>query len=271
MKASNKTIVITGGGNGMGREIVLNLLAKGARVIAVDVNETALQQTAKLAGDKAGNLTTAVLNITDKAAVEAFAQQTITTTGGVDGLINNAGIIQPFVKVSKLDYAVIERVVNINFYGTLYMTKAFLPHLLQRAEAHIVNISSMGGFLPVPGQSIYGATKAAVKLLTEALHAELMETNVKVSVVFPGAIGTNIMANSGVTSNMPKPEDTGKKPVLTPMPPVKAAEIIVDGMEKNKFRIYVGNDSKFLDFMYRVAPGFAINFIAKQMKSLLTE
>ncbi|WP_252629481.1 SDR family oxidoreductase, partial [Enterobacter sp. JH539] len=90
--------------------------------------------------------------------------------------INNAGIIQPFVKIDQLGYEVVERVFNVNFYGTLYMTKTFLPHLLTRPEAHIVNVSSMGGFLPVPGQTIYGASKAAVKLFTEGLHSELADT-----------------------------------------------------------------------------------------------
>ena len=198
MKVQNKVIVVTGGGNGIGRELVLNLLARGASVAAVDVNESALGETVKFAGDKKDKLSTHVVNITDKVAVAALPEQVIARHGAVDGLINNAGIIQPFVKVNELDFAAIERVMDVNFYGTLYMTKAFLPHFLKRPEAHITNLSSMGGFLPVPGQSVYGASKAAVKLLTEGLHSELLNTNVRVTVVFPGAIGTNIAANSGV-------------------------------------------------------------------------
>ncbi len=196
MKVQNKTIVVTGGGNGMGREIVLNLLSKGANVAAVDMNEAALQETANLAGDKKDKLATFVLNITDKKAVDALPQQVIARFGAVDGMINNAGIIQPFVRLSQLEFDAIERVLNVNLYGTIYMLKAFLPYLLERPEAHIANVSSMGGFLPVPGQTIYGASKAAVKLLTEGLYAELLETNVGVTVIYPGAIGTNIAANS---------------------------------------------------------------------------
>lgn len=128
----------------------------------------------------------------------AFANKVVAEHGHVDGIINNAGIIQPFVDLNDLGMDRIERVLNINFYGTLYMVKAFLPFLLERPEAHIVNVSSMGGFLPVPGQSIYGASKAAVKLMTEALHSELKGTNVSVSVVIPGGIATDIKKNSDI-------------------------------------------------------------------------
>ena len=267
MQVSNKTIVVTGGGNGIGREVVLNLLNKGAKVIAVDLREESLAETLKLAGNKASQLSTYVLNISDKSAVDAFAQEAINKHGHIDGIINNAGIIQPFVRVNDLDFTAIERVMNVNFYGTLYMIKAFLPHLLKRPQAHILNISSMGGFLPVPGQSIYGASKAAVKLLTEALYAELMNTQVKVTLVFPGAIGTNISANSGVEApKMPEGTKADSIPVLLP---AIAAEQIVKGMEKDEVLVYVGKDSKFLNFLYRLSPGFATRFISKKIQSLL--
>ena len=148
MKVENKVIVVTGGGNGIGRELVLHLLARGAKVAAVDIDQAALQATVDLAGDKKANLSTHIVNITDKEAVEALPEQVIAQHGAVDGIINNAGIIQPFVKLNELEYPAIERVMNINFYGTLYMTKTFLPHLLKRPAAHITNISSMGGFRP---------------------------------------------------------------------------------------------------------------------------
>ncbi len=268
MLVNNKTIAITGAGNGMGREMTLLLVSKGARVAAIDLNEKALEETKKLAGSNASRISSHVVNITDKAAVEALPQQIIAAHGQIDGLINNAGIIQPFVKVNDLDYAAIDRVVSINFYGLLYMTKAFLPHLLKRPEAHIVNISSMGGFLPVPGQSIYGATKAAVKLLTEGLRSELLDTNVKVTIVFPGAIGTNIAANSGL--KMPASSSEQAKS-FNPLNPAKAAQMIIDGVENNSYRVLVGSDAKFMDFLYRLNPKFAAEFIYKKMKSLLTQ
>ena len=266
MKVNNKTIVVTGGGNGMGREIVLNLLTRGARVAAVDLSEGALSETARLAGEKSSNLSCHVVNITDRTAVEALPAIVIGVHGSVDGIINCAGIIQPFVRISELDYAAIERVMNVNFYGTLYMTKSFLPYLLKRSEAHILNISSMGGFLPVPGQSVYGASKAAVKLFTEGLRSELLDTPVKVTIVFPGAIATNIAANSGAELKSGVTAETASIK-MTRAP--KAAQIIVDSMENNSYRVLVGPDAKFLDFLYRLAPKFAAEFIYKQMKALL--
>lgn len=273
MKVNNKNIIVTGAGNGIGREIVLNLLKKGAKVIAVDIREDYLMETKSLALDYKANLTTYVLNITDKSAVDEFAEKAITQHGSIDGLINNAGIIQPFVKVVNLDFEAIEKVMNINFYGTLYLIKAFLPHFLKRPEAHLVNISSMAGFIPVPGQSIYAASKAAVKLLSEALYSELLYTKVKVSVVFPGAIGTNISKNSGVEiqmnlDNQDTKESNSKIKVLEPS---KAAEVIVRGIERNKILIFVGKDSKLMNLLYRLSPGFATRLISKQMKSLLKE
>ncbi|TFG65322.1 MAG: SDR family NAD(P)-dependent oxidoreductase, partial [Gemmatimonadales bacterium] len=155
MQAAGKTIAVTGGGNGIGRELVLNLLGRGARVAAIDINEAGLAETATLAGDKAANLSTHAVNISDRVAVEALPAAIIEAHGQVDGLINCAGIIQPFVPVNDLDYGSIERVMNVNFWGVVNMTKSFLPHLLKRPTAHLVNVSSMGGFMPFPGQSIY--------------------------------------------------------------------------------------------------------------------
>jgi NAD(P)-dependent dehydrogenase (short-subunit alcohol dehydrogenase family) len=268
MKVQNKVFVVTGGGNGMGRELVLNLLSKGARVAAVDISESALQETATLAGGKKDKLSSYAIDITDKDSVAGLPEKVIAAHGAVDGIINNAGIIQPFVRINELEYSAIDRVMNVNFYGTLYMTKAFLPHLLKRPEAHIANVSSMGGFLPVPGQSLYGASKAAVKLLTEGLHSELLETNVRVTVVFPGAIGTNIAANSGVgIGQAAENSEAGRS--IKPLAPSKAAEIIVDGIEHDRYRVMVGSDATFLDRFYRLTPQRAAHFIFNQMKSLL--
>ncbi len=270
MKVQNKIIVVTGGGNGIGRELALHLLAKGAHVAAVDINEAGLHETAQLAGRKQDNLSLHVANVTDRAAVEALPAQVNAKHGAVDGLFNVAGIIQPFVRINDLEYAAIERVMNVNFYGTLYMTKTFLPHLLKRPEAHIANISSMGGFLPVPGQGIYGASKAAVKLMTEALHSELANTNVRVTVIFPGAIGTNIANNSGVGNTLSMPDDSQRQ-AIKPLAPSKAAEIIVKGVERDEYEILVGRDSAFMNFIYRVSSRRAARFISRQMASLLPD
>ncbi len=266
MKVKGKTWVVTGGGSGMGRELALNLLAKGARVAIADIHDAAMQETADLAGEGGQRLSTHLLNIADREAVRAFPEKVIEAHGAVDGLINNAGIIQPFVKVNDLGYDAIEKVMNVNFYGTLYMVKAFLPHLLQRPEAHIANVSSMGGFLPVPGQTLYGASKAAVKLLTEGLHSELMDTPVKVTIIFPGAVNTNITKNSGVKSPS---EQAAEDSSLKPLEASEAAEIMVSGIEKDKYRILVGKDARAMDKLSRLNPKGAAKLVYKKMKDLL--
>ncbi|MFH1508708.1 MAG: SDR family oxidoreductase [bacterium] len=267
MKIENKTFLITGGGSGIGRALVLALLKKGAQVAVVDINDATLLETKKLAGVDDEKISTHVVDITDKEAVTALPQEVVKFHGQIDGLINNAGIIQPFVKVNDLEYEAIDKVMNVNFYGTLFMVKAFLPYLIKRAEAYIVNVSSMGGFLPVPGQSVYGASKAAVKLLTEGLYAELKDTGVHVSVVFPGATNTNITKNSGVQGPSDAEESSQNNFSMTS--PENAAATIITGIEKNKTRILIGKDSKMMNKLYRLAPNFATNLIAKQMSSLL--
>lgn len=264
MTPSGKVLVVTGAGSGMGREVTLELLRRGARVTAVDMNEGSLGETMALAGSAADRLSTLTANIVDKAAVDALPPRVTERWGAVDGLIHCAGIIQPFQKVNDLDWASIERVFSVNWLGTVQLTKAFLPYLLQRPEAHLVNVSSMGGFLPVPGQTIYGASKAAVKLFTEGLHSELRGTKVRVTVVFPGAVATNITANSGVAI----PSLGGPQPRTYPA--ARAAIDILNAMERNRFRVLVGPDAKFLDFLYRLSPARAAGFIADQMKALLS-
>jgi len=267
MKVKNKTIVVTGGGSGMGRELALTLLAKGAKVVALDVSKPGLEGTAKLAADKGHGLFTHVIDITEKTAVEQLTAQIISEQGAVDGLINNAGIIQPFVRVNDLNYETIDRVMKVNFYGTLFLIKSLLPHLLTRPEAHIVDISSMGGFLPVPGQTIYGASKAAVKLLTEGLHTELAGTRVKVTVVFPGGVNTNILKNSGL--EMPKPPEQKEKSSNI-LSAETAARIIIEGMQKDRYRVLVGKDARIMDFLYRLHPKMAASMITKQMNKILS-
>jgi short-subunit dehydrogenase len=268
MQTKGKTIAVTGGGNGIGREVTLELLRRGGRVAALDISEQGLEETVRLAGDAGDRISTHVANIADRAAVEALPEAIVAAYGQVDGLINCAGIIQPFVLLNDLDYGAIERVINVNLWGTIHTNKAFLPHLLGRPEAHIVNISSMGGFLPVPGQTMYGASKAAVKLLTEGLHSELMGTNVHVTVVFPGAIATNISVNSGVAmpGDAEKQKETSK---IKMTEPDVAARIIVDGMEKNAYRVTVGSDARMMDRLSRWMPERAAMIIYKNMKELL--
>lgn len=267
MEVRDKVFVVTGGGNGIGRELVLGLVSKGARVSAVDIRQESLDETAALAG--AGErVHTSVADVTDREATAALPQKVIAALGAVDGLINNAGIIQPFVKFNDLDFAAIEKVVNVNLYGTVNMCKAFLPYLLERPVAHLANVSSMGGFLPVPGQAVYGATKAAVKLLTEGLYAELLDTGVGVSVIMPGAVGTNITENSGVDIPAGAAQSAEESNIRSTSP-AEAARIIIDGIEDDQLHIFVGSDSLMMNVAVRLSPKRSTHLIQKRMKGLL--
>lgn len=267
MDLNGKVVAVTGGGNGIGRQVVLELLRRGARVAAVDIRQESLDETAGLAAAK-DRLATFVADITDREAVEALPGKVIAAHGTVDAMINVAGIIQPFVKLAELDYDAIERVINVNLWGTIHMVKAFLPHLLDRPEGYVANVSSMGGFLPVPGQTIYGATKAAVKLMTEGLYAELIDTDVGVSVIFPGAVGTDITSNSGV--DIPGGADvSAEEAARRTTSPEDAAQVILDGIEDDQLHIYVGRDSRMMNLANRVAPRRSTHLIYNQMKDLL--
>lgn len=264
MKVRGKVVAVTGGGNGIGRQLVMELLARGAKVAAIDIRQEGLDETVELAGG-GEDLAIYVRDVTDREAIQALPDEIVSAHGAVDGIISNAGIIQPFVRLNDLDYDSIERVINVNLYGVIHVTKAFLPLLLERPIAHVANVSSMGGFLPVPGQTIYGASKAAVKLMTEGLYAELLGTNVGVSVIMPGATETEISANSGVDILAGQTEESS----ISMTPADEAAKTIVDGIESDRLHIYVGRDSLMMSLANRTAPKMATHLIYRQMKDLL--
>lgn len=271
MDVVDKVFVVTGGGNGIGRDVVLALLEKGARVAAVDLSEAGLAETVALAGGKGDRLSTHTVNIADRAGVEALPDAVLKAHGAVDGLINVAGIIHRFARINDLSFEEIEKVMNVNFYGVLNMTKTFLPHLLARPVGHIATVSSMGGFVPVPGQTAYGASKAAVKLLTEGLHSELLGTTVGVTLIFPGAVGTNIAVNSGVMTSEQAEALAGSadRPKFKSTPSPVAADLVIKGIEKNSYHVYIGSDSKTMSRLTRLMPERAPKLIFSQMKSLL--
>jgi short-subunit dehydrogenase len=264
MEIANKVFVVTGGGNGIGREVVLALLNGGGRVAAVDLREEGLAETAALAaaGDR---LSTHPVDISDRKAVEKLPAAVQKAHGAVDGLVNVAGIIHQFKPISELTFDEIERVINVNFWGTVNTVKTFLPALLERPAASVVNVSSMGALVPFPGQSAYGASKAAVKLFTEGLYAELRGTKVAMTVVFPGAVGTNITGNSGV--KMAGAAAGGANMKMTTA--ASAGAQIVEAIEKGTYKLRIGGDSKLLDRLARLMPQRATGIIADQMKKAM--
>lgn len=270
MHIAGKTLVVTGGGNGIGREVVLQLLKAGARVAAVDVSQQGLEETQRLARRGVQTLTTHAVDLTDRQAVAALPAEIEAVHGPVDGVVHVAGIIQPFVRLVDLDYADIERVLAVNLWGTIHVAKAFLPDLRQRPEACLVNVSSMGAFVSVPGQSVYCASKTGVGLLTEALYAELRGTSVAVTAVYPGGVDTDIAEHShaelpGGPGNRNSIDDLQAN--LTA--PDEAASQIVAGIEKGSFRVVIGRDAHTLDGLSRVSRRRATEMVAARMGALL--
>lgn len=261
MKVKDKKIIVTGGGSGIGRELTLQLLDMGAHVAAVDISEKSLKEVQELAKNNE-RLSIHVLDVTSDESLKNFEEEFYKKHKVVDGLINNAGIVQPFVNVDKLEMDLVNRVMNVNFFGPFKLTRMFLPELKKRPSAHIVNVSSMGGFFPVPGQTVYGASKAALKLFTEGLYAELLDTNVRVTIVFPGGVATNIMENSHVEYK--NDGESGMKMTTAK----SAAEQIIKAMEKDKFQLFVGNDSKMMNIIYKLNPKSATKMIKKKMTGM---
>lgn len=266
MNISEKVFLVTGGANGIGRALSLQFLKEGSRVAVVDMSDKAIKEMQELTNEYQDKISFHQCDITDYEKVKSLPEEVIKFHGQIDGIVNNAGIIQPFIKVSELEMLKVKKVFDVNFYGTYYMVNAFLTYLSKRPEASVANVSSMGGFLPVPGQTIYGASKAAVKLFTEGLYAEHRGSNLHVTLVLPGAIETNITKNSGVEINLPKDKAQPKHKMTSPQ---KAAEIIISGIKKDKFRVRVGTDSKIMDCLYRLMSKQATHMIAKQMADLL--
>lgn len=262
MEIKNRNIIVTGAASGVGKELTKQLLKKGGNVAAIDINRDNLDKLKEeLNNDK---LKTYVVDMGSNDSIKKFRSDYIKDYSDVDIIINNAGIIQPFVNVENLDDDTINKVMNVNFFGPINLIRYFMEDLTKdKTEQYIVNVSSMGGFFPFPGQTIYGASKAALKIFTEGLYAELERTNVRVMIVLPGAMNTNITANSKVEVKTTKEESPMKL-----LEADVAAYQIIDGIEKNKFKLFLGQDAKFLKFLYKINSKYAISFINKKMGNI---
>ena len=259
MIIKGKNVIVTGGASGVGKELTKQMLERGCNVAALDINGENLEKLKEELNSQ--NLKTYVVDMGDIESIRSFREQYKKDYTDVDIIINNAGIIQPFVKVEELDDKTINKVMNVNFFGPVNLIRFFMDDLIKdQSEQYIVNVSSMGGFFPFPGQTIYGASKAALKIFTEGLYAELEKTNVRVMIVLPGAMNTNITTNSNVKIETSKEESNFKM-----LEPSVAASQIINGIEKNKFKLFLGSDAKFLKFLYKLNSKSAISFINKKM------
>lgn len=269
MILKDKVVVVTGAGNGVGRELALQLLERGAIVACVDINADALAETLRLAAPYHERVCGYEADITDLTAVETLPCEIVRRFGAVDALINNAGIIHPFLHVEETGVAMIEKVMRVNFFGAVNMTKAFLPYLRMRPSAYIVNMSSAGALSPMPGETIYGASKAAVRLLTEGLRYELRSSGIRVMAVFPGGINTDIIRNSGVTVASSIDRLRAKLSFLL-LTPKKVANRMITGMKRNRSRLVLGIDAVVMDVLCRFSPNAAPRLLYRVIDAILS-
>lgn len=251
-----KTAVITGAASGIGRATAVALAREGARIAAVDLDRAGLAETASRIAAVGGDVTTYLVDVASRDAVYAFAQEIESAFGGADIVINNAGVAQ-VASVEELAYEDFEWVMNIDFWGMVYGTKAFLPQLRAKGAGHIVNVSSIFGLFAVPTQAAYNSAKFAVRGFTEALRHEMRGTGIAVSCVHPGGIKTNIMRNARFLQSVQttvREEAASGFDRLARTTPDRAAEVIVTGIKKNKGRILIGMDAKILDIVQRLMP-----------------
>ena len=261
----NKVAVVTGAASGMGRYLAVLLAKMGCNVAICDVNEEELKKTSSMLANYNVATSQHVVDIGDKDEIDRFHEEVIAQHQKVDLVFNNAGItvMSEFDSMPEEDW---DRVMRVNLDGVINMTRRFLPELKSRPEAALVNTSSIFGMVAVPSQSVYHATKFAVRGFTESLAKEMKDTNLQVHCVHPGHVGTNI-ASSAKYVEPEEPGDArsflGKKISVEEqgrmfkengMHPSRAAKIIIDGVKKRRTRIFVGLDAKLLDLSQRLFP-----------------
>jgi short-subunit dehydrogenase len=262
---ADKVAAVTGAASGIGRALATNLAAKGCHLAISDVNEQGLQETAKLVADKNVRVTTHIVDVANREQVYQYADDVVQQHGKVNIIINNAGVAVGD-SIEEVSYEDFEWIVSINFWGVVYGTKAFLPHLKKEPEGHVVNISSINGIIPNPLNGPYCSTKFAVRGFTETLSQEMKGTSVGVTVVHPGGIGTDIVPNARIRRHINPNKTPDQLAADFDENVVRntadfAARTIISGIEKNKQRVLVGGDAKLLDKFTRLFPVTASRFL----------
>ncbi|HXV92296.1 MAG TPA: SDR family NAD(P)-dependent oxidoreductase [Pseudonocardia sp.] len=251
---AGRVAVVTGAGSGIGRALALELARRGARLAVSDVDGTGLAGTVAGLAALGAEVHDDLLDVTDRARVLAHAEDVVRVFGRVNQVYNNAGVAFAGDVLSS-PFEEIERVVDIDFWGVVNGTKAFLPHLIASGDGHVVNISSLFGLLAVPGQSAYNAAKFAVRGFTEALRQEMLVAGlpVRVTCVHPGGVRTAIARNArraGAYADDAAVELFDERALR--MSPDEAARRILAGVAANRPRVLVGNDARLLDLLVRV-------------------
>ena len=262
-----KIAVITGAASGIGRALALQLNRDGCELFLSDINEGGLSETVSLLTRKDIPAVSQVLDVASKEAVHAWADRIAASKGHVDIVINNAGVAL-LATVEECDYANLEWLMGINFWGVVYGTQAFLPLLRKSRQGHLVNLSSVFGLIAVPTQSAYNAAKFAVRGYTEALRQEMAGTNVHVCCVHPGGIKTNIARVARGGNQTLTPEERGQEfERLAKTSPEVAAQKIITAIEKRKPRLLIGPDAVIISLMCRLFPVSYTRFIPRLDKA----
>ncbi|NLU83898.1 SDR family oxidoreductase [Rhodococcus sp. HNM0569] len=251
---AGRVAVVTGAGSGIGRALALDLAAKGAKLALSDMDTVGLAETVRQVEATGAEVKSDHLDVTERQAVLDYADAVVAHFGKVNQVYNNAGIAY-HGSFERSEFKDFERVVDVDFWGVVNGTKAFLPHLIASGDGHVVNTSSLFGLLSIPGQSAYNAAKFAVRGFTEALRQEMIVAKhpVRVTCVHPGGIKTAIARNAvtGPDEDLDKVAkffDTR----LARTSATDAAETITTGVRKNKARVLIGADAKFLDLWVRI-------------------
>ena len=262
-----KIAVITGAASGIGRALALQLNRDGCELFLSDINEGGLNETVSLLTRKDIPAVSQVLDVASKEAVHAWADRIAASKGHVDIVINNAGVAL-LATVEECDYANLEWLMGINFWGVVYGTQAFLPLLRKSRQGHLVNLSSVFGLIAVPTQSACNAAKFAVRGYTEALRQEMAGTNVHVCCVHPGGIKTNIARVARGGNQTLTPEQRGQEfERLAKTSPEVAAQKIITAIEKRKPRLLIGPDAVIISLMCRLFPVSYTRFIPRLDKA----
>jgi hypothetical protein len=254
---NGKVAAVTGAGSGIGRGLALRLADQGCHLALCDVNEAGLAETAELLKGRPVKVTTAKVDVTGRDAVEAWAGQAVADHGGVDVVINNAGVAV-FDRLETVRWEDFEWVIDVDFWGVVYGTRAFLPYLRKRPEGCIVNISSVNGMVPFPYNGPYNCAKHAVKGFNMTLIQELRGSNVRVMSVHPGGIKTNIARDMRFCKqdglDLEGAEVAEMFDNIARTTADEAARQIVRGIVKGKERLLVGGDAVLIDLAYRLFP-----------------
>ena len=269
-----KVAAITGAGSGIGRALAVDLARRGCHLALSDVNETGLAETVGQCEGRGIKVTSRRLDVADRAAFEAWAEEVVAEHGTVNLIFNNAGVALG-ATVADMRIEDFEWLMGINFWGVVYGCKFFLPQLLEADEAHIVNISSVFGLFSVPSQSAYNSAKFAVRGFTDALRMELEIEGAPVSAttIHPGGIRTNIARDARMDESAAAFGDGGSgedmaaefEKVLRTSPE-KAARQILKAVQRNRRRALIGPDAKALDLISRLPATVYQNAIIRGAK-----